>query len=176
LPSYRIAPALKAALINGVCYNVSKAENLMALFDDEEKLMNADDGQEPPEEDPVDREERQYLGLKIFLCTIPVIFLIWFFGGTMTLGLNAGICLGMNALAVLSCWELRRCWWFWCVIAFMLALNEPLVVKIQWPNHWVPGVELLPIGFADFLATVAVVRFVQKFIFRYVPPEPEEDD
>jgi hypothetical protein len=44
----------------------------MALFDDEEKLMAANDGQgqETEEEDPVDPEERKYLGLKIAACTV----------------------------------------------------------------------------------------------------------
>ena len=73
----------------------------MALFDDEEKLMAADDGlgQGTEEQDPTDREERKYLGLKIFACTLPLVFLCWSFGA-FDMGLNAGICLGMNILAV----------------------------------------------------------------------------
>jgi hypothetical protein len=55
----------------------------------------------------------------------------------------------------------------------MLALNVPLITRIHWPR-WVPGVELLPIGLADMLVTVGVVRFVQRFIVGY--ELPNEDD
>jgi hypothetical protein len=81
----------------------------MARFEDEEKLMTADDGlgQGTEEQDPADREERKYLGLKIFACTLPLVFLLWSFGA-FDIGLNAGICLGMNILAVGMCWDLRR--------------------------------------------------------------------
>lgn len=144
----------------------------MALFDDQEKLMAADDGQGT--EDRVQEKEgaMKYLGLIIFACTLPVVFLVWTFG-TFSMGLNAGICLGMNTLAVGNCWDLRRRWWFWCVIVFMLALNVPLIVAIQWPHRWVSRIELLPIGLADFGITVGAVRFVQKFIVRS-PPSDEE--
>jgi hypothetical protein len=145
----------------------------MALFDDQEKLMAADDGQEAEEQAPEKGGALNYLGLIIFACTLPVALFVWYFG-TRDMGLNAGICLGMNTLAVGSCWDLRRHWWFWCVIIFMLALNVPLVVMIHWPHRWVPRIELLPIGLADMGITVGVVRFVEKFIVRYTPPSEEE--
>jgi hypothetical protein len=54
-----------------------------------------------------------------------------------------------------------------------LALNVPLIIAIHWPHRWVPRIELLPIGLADMAATIGVVRFVEKFIVRYHPPEDE---
>jgi hypothetical protein len=101
-----------------------------------------------------------------------VVFLFWTFGA-FDMGLNAGICLSMNTLAVGNCWDLRKQWWFWCVIALMLALNAPLVVAIHWPHRWVSRVELLPIGLADMAITVGAVRFVQRFIVRYDPRDEE---
>jgi len=41
-------------------------------------------------------------------------------------------------------------------------------------QHMVSKFTLLPIGLADLLVTVGVVRFVQKFIVKYVPPDEEE--
>jgi len=148
----------------------------MALFDDEEKLMAAHDGQQQDAEEdhPVDREESQYLGLKIAVCTLPVAFLFGAFG-KFDMGLNAAICLSMNTIAVGICWDLRSRWWFWCVIVFMLALNAPLVVMIHWPDRWVSRTELLPVGLVDMLITVGVVRFVQHFIVRHKPPQEEEE-
>jgi hypothetical protein len=145
---------------------------MMALFDDQEKLMAADDGQETGEQVLEKEGAWKYLGLIIFACTLPAVFLVWAVG-TRDMGLNAGICLGMNTMAVGNCWDLRRRWWFWCVIIFMLALNVPLIIVIHWPHRWVPRIELLPIGLADMAATIGVVRFVEKFIVRYHPPEDE---
>lgn len=135
----------------------------MALFDD----------LETEEQIPEKQGAWKYLGLIIIACTLPVVFFIWAIG-TFDMGLNAGICLGMNTFAVGMCWDLRRCWWFWGVILFMLALNAPLVVMIHWPHGGIRPIALLPIGLADVMATVGVVRFVQKFIVRYDPPDEED--
>jgi hypothetical protein len=145
---------------------------LMALFDDQEKLMAADDGQAVEDRPPEVEGGGKYIGLVVVACTLPVVFLFWTFG-TLDMGLNAGFCLGSNIWAVLACWDLRRQWWFWCVVTLMLALNIPLIVMIHWPHRWVPRVALIPIGLADMLITIGVVRFVQKFIVRSRPPSDE---
>ncbi len=145
----------------------------MALFDDQEKLMAADDGKETEEQVPEKEGPWKYLGLIIFACTLPAVFLFWSFGA-FDMGLNVGVCLGMNTLAVGNCWDLRRHWWFWCVIILMLALNVPLIVMIHWPHRWVPRIELLPIGLADFAITVGVVRFVEKFIVKSPPSDEKQ--
>jgi len=147
----------------------------MALFDDEEKLMAAHDNQEQEAEgqDPIDREQEQYLGLIFAACTVSVVLLFWAFGA-VDIGVSAAVCICANIFAVRQCWDLRGQWWFWCLIVFMLALNVPLVVRFPWPHRWISRVELLPIGLADMLLTVGVVRFVQKFILRYNPPPEGE--
>jgi hypothetical protein len=145
----------------------------MALFDDQEKLMSANDGQNAGGQAPEDKEDGKYLGLIIGACTLPVVFLVGAFG-TINMGLTAGFCLGMNIFAAGACWDLRRRWWFWCVMIFMLALHVPLVAMFPWPHRRIPGIELLPIGLADMAITIGVVRFVQKFIVRRTPPSDED--
>jgi hypothetical protein len=140
-----------------------EGELLMPLFDD----------LETEEQIPEKEGAWKYLGLIIFACTLPVVFLVWVFG-TRDMGLNAGICLGMNTFAVGLCWDLRKHWWFWCLVIFMLALNAPLVAMIHWPRGWVPPIVLLPLGLADMMATVGVVRLVEKFIVKSSPTDGEE--
>jgi hypothetical protein len=68
---------------------------------------------------------------------------------------------------------LRRRWWFWAVVVLVLALHVPVILMIKWPDRWVSRFALLPIGLADMLVTVGVVRFVQKFIVKSPPPDEE---
>ena len=133
----------------------------MALFDEEKS-----EEQEPEEE----QGGGKYLGLLIFLLILPVLLFFTHIGKT-DLGLSVGVCLGMNVLAVGICWDLRRRLWFWVVVALVLALHVPLFLMIQWPERWVSRFSLLPIGLADMLITIGVVRFVQKFIMKSPPDE-----
>jgi hypothetical protein len=136
----------------------------MALFDEQ----NAE------ERETEERKSGKYLALNIFACTLPVL-LFFDYIGKSDLGLSIGICLSVNVVAVGMCWDLRKRWWFWAVIVLVLVLHVPMVLLIQWPpNIWVSKFTLLPIGLADLLVTVGVVRFVQKVIVKYVPPDEEE--
>jgi hypothetical protein len=112
---------------------------------------------------PEEQGTWKYLGLIIFAITLPV-SLFFSHIGKGDFGDSVGICLGMNIFAILMCWDLRRRFWFWVVIALVLALHIPVILMIHWPNEWVSKFTLLPIGLADLLITVGVVRFVQKFI------------
>jgi hypothetical protein len=134
----------------------------MALFDEQESTKQ--EAEEP--------DGGKKLGLLIFLCTLPVLLFFTHIGKT-DLGLSIGMCLGMNTLAVGICWDLRRHLWFWAVVGVVLLLHVPLILMIQWPQEWVPRMALLPIGLADMLITVGVVRFVQKFIVISPPPDEE---
>lgn len=134
----------------------------MALFDE----------QKTEEQEPEEQEGGKYIGLIIFLLILPVLLFFTHIGKT-DLGLTVGICLGMNVLAVGICWDLRRRLWFWGVVGFVLALHVPLFLVIQWPERWVSRIALLPIGIADLLVTVGVVRFVEKFIVKSPPPDEE---
>jgi hypothetical protein len=135
----------------------------MALFDE----------QKEDEQDSEEQGSGKYLGLIIGVGLLPVLM---FFDhiGRSDMGMSAFVCLGANILAVGICWELRKRLWFWGVIALVLALHVPLVLMIQWPDRWVSRFTLLPIGIADLLITVGVVRFVETFIVKSSPPDEEE--
>lgn len=134
----------------------------MALFDQEEL-----EGQEPPEQDG-----GKSLGYLIVLFMLPVMIFFTHLGKT-ELGVSIALCLAMNFLAVGICWDLRRRWWFWAVVVLVLALHVPVILMIKWPDWWVSRFALLPIGLADMLVTVGVVRFVEKFIVKSPPPDEE---
>ena len=125
------------------------------------------------EQDSEEQNHTSYLGVIIFLMTLPVLLFFTYIGKT-DLGLNVGICLGMNIFAIGLCWDLRKHFWFWATIVLVLLLHVPLFLMIKWPHVWVSKFSLLPIGIADLLITVGIVRFVEKYIVKYVPPDDEE--
>src|SRR5579859_4008355 len=86
-----------------------------------------------------------YTSVIILAILSPVFFFFRHIGKT-DIGLNVMIGLGMCMLAIRVRWDLRTRLWFWCVIAFLLALHVPLFLMIQWPHRWVSGQALLPIG------------------------------
>lgn len=132
--------------------------------------MNLFDEQKAEEQEPEEQGGGKYLGVIIFFAMLPLLLFFTHIGKT-DLGLSLGICLGMNVLAVGICWDLRRRLWFWGVVALVLALHLPLFLMVQWPERWVSRFTLLPIGIADLLVTVGVVRFVEKFIVKSPPPD-----
>lgn len=87
------------------------------------------------------------------------------------MGLNVGICLAVNILVIRFRWGLRRHFWFWATMVSVVAAELCLVYRIKWPQHWVPGVSLLPIGLAGLLIAFGAIGFVEKFIVR----EPEDE-
>lgn len=113
-----------------------------------------------------------YAGVIIFVCTLPVL-LFFTHIGKADMGLNVGICLGIMVFAVGICWNLRKYFWFWMIIVLLLALHIPLILTIHWPRVWVPRIALLPIGLADLLINIGIIRFVEKFIVKAVPPSDE---
>jgi hypothetical protein len=134
----------------------------MALFDQEES----------EEQESEAAESGNSIAYLIVLATLPVMIFFTLIGKT-DLGVSAAFCLFMNILAVGMCWDLRRRWWFWAVVVLVLALHVPVILMIKWPHWWVSRFALLPIGLADMLVTVGVVRFVQKFIVKSPPPDEE---
>jgi hypothetical protein len=135
--------------------------------------MTLFDEQKTEEQEPQDQGAGKYLGVIIFVITLPVLIFFTHIGKS-DLGIDIGICIAMNIFAILICSDLIGCWWFWVTDILVLAVHVPLVLMIQWPNVWISKFTLLPIGIADLLITVGIVRFVQKFIVRYVPPDEEE--
>ena len=128
--------------------------------------------EELEENEPKEQNPTNYTGLIIFVCTLPVLLFFTHIGRT-EMGLNVGICLGMMVLAVGMCWDLRKHFWFWIIIILLLALHVPLILMIQGPHRWVPAVELLPIGLADLLIDIGVIKFVARSIVR-IPTSDDE--
>lgn len=109
----------------------------------------------------------------IFLAIVlPVYFLIRHVAGPDR-AYTASLCLFTNMVVIGICWNLRKRLWFWGVMLVVIALHLPLVLMVQWPHYWIPGIALLPIGLVDVLICVKVIRFVEKFIVK--SPAPDEE-
>lgn len=104
-----------------------------------------------------------YIGLIVFILALP---LFMFFGhiGKENLGYNVGFCLAIAIFVAMICWDLRFKVWFWTIIIVLFALHIPLMMKIRWPESWVPWVALLPIGLADCFIYFGVIKLVEKVI------------
>ena len=137
-----------------------------------EELMSLFDGQNSDADEPEERKPTDYTGVIIFAITLPVLIFFTHLGKT-DMGLNVGICLGVNMFAIKLRWDLRKYFWFWGVIALLLAIELPLVLKIQWPHEWVSKMTLLPIGLGGLLIAIGAIRLVEKFIVRLPPPDEE---
>jgi hypothetical protein len=131
------------------------------------------DDLETEEKDPERQKSTDWTGVIIGAALLPLLFYFRHIGKT-DLGLNLCICLGMNLIVIRLRWNLRKHIWFWGVMALVLAIEIPLVINIQWPQEWVPGVALLPIGLAGALIALGAIGFVQKFIVKDVPRDEEE--
>jgi hypothetical protein len=123
------------------------------------------------EEKPQQQQETDWSGTIIGSALFPVLFIFDHFG-KFEMGLNVSICVAMNILVIRFRWNLRKHFWFWATMVLLTAAELPLIYKIRWPHHWVPGVSLLPVGLAAVLIAFAVVRFVQTFVVR----DPSLDD
>lgn len=113
-----------------------------------------------------------YSGFIIGAILSPVLLLFIYFGkGEM----GRAACIGLAGilLAIKIRWDLRNRFWFWGIIAVLLALHIPLLLLIRWPSGWVPAIAALPFALADFLIVLGAVRFVEKFILKTVPPDGE---
>ncbi len=134
------------------------------MFDE---LKTKTEDQEPEEQRTTD-----YSGLIIFACILPVLLFFTHIGKT-DIGLSIGICLFVNGVAAKIRWDLRRCFWFWVVIVLALAVEMPLILMIPWKHITINRITLLPIGVAALVITLGAVKFVEKFIVKYTPPDEE---
>jgi hypothetical protein len=145
---------------------LSGGEKLMALFDDlnaqeQEISKQGTEGQKQSQKDRVNGG----LPLAFVAILVPVYVIASYFWGD-NVGLTCTICLGTNVVAIGICWDLSKHLWFWGVMFVVLALHVPLILMVHWPDYWIPGIALLPIGLVDVLIIVKVVRFVEKFIVK----------
>ena len=123
-------------------------------------------------DDPEEPKPTDYTSTIILAILLPVL-LFFSYIGKFDMGMNVAIVLGMWLLAIKIRWDLRTRVWFWGVVLFVLALHVPLFFLIRWPDGWVPGVALLPIGLADLAIILGAVKFVETFIVKSPPPDEE---
>jgi hypothetical protein len=123
-------------------------------------------------EEPKEKKPTDYSGLIIGLAVLPVMLIFYWFDKD-DLALSVAMVLGSILLAIRVRWDLRKRIWFWGIIVLVSLLHIPLVLRIQWPSGWIPGVALMPIGLADCLIILGIVRFVEKYIVRTAPPNEE---
>ena len=128
---------------------------------------------EEPEEKQTEEKSPDYSGVIIFLALLP---LLLFFDhiGKADVGLNLTVCVGVNLIAIRLRWKLRKHLWFWGAMAMLLAIEVPVVLKIQWPRGWVPGIALVPIGLVGIFIAFGVVGFVERFIMKTSPSDEEQ--
>lgn len=130
-----------------------------------EKLMGIFDAKESGATESEEAKGTDYTAVIILAIVAPVFFYFRHLGREDA-GFNAAVCLGMCLVAVRIRWDLRNRLWFWGVVAFVLALQVPLIFVIQWPHVWIPGLALLPVGLADVAITLGAVRLVEKVILK----------
>lgn len=106
-------------------------------------------------------ESTDWSGTIAGLLLIPV-FLIFRYAGRTDIGLNLCVCLLGVFAGIKVCWKLRSHFWFWGVILLVLSLNIPLILIIEWPRRWVPGVALLPVALAEFALTIGALRLAER--------------
>lgn len=88
----------------------------------------------------------------------------------MDMGLTVFIVLGMTVFAIKLNWKLRRCVWFWAIIAFVFLLHIPLVFIVRWPQGSTPTiVYAMPMAIADFLLIMRSVRLGERFFSKGKP-------
>jgi len=124
----------------------------------------------PKEKEPVD-----YTGL-IFAAILAPVFLLFIYLGKPDMGLAVFIVLGMMMFAVKIRWNLRKHFWFWAVIGFILALHVPLVLMVRWPQGSAPTLfYTMPLGIADFLIISGAVRLAERLFCKGSSPADEQD-
>lgn len=105
------------------------------------------------------RKPTDYSGLIIGLVSIPVYFLVSHFGDANQ-GLNAFVCFAVALLVIRIYWNFRTKIWFWLVIVVLLFLHIPLILKLELSHQGISRITLLPIGVADLLIYVGVIKLI----------------
>jgi hypothetical protein len=119
-----------------------------------------------------ERMRNDYNGVLIGAILLPVL-LLFIYLGKVEMGRAVFLGLGAILFAVRIRWDLRRHFWFWAVIALVLALHIPLFFIARWPHGWFPWIVWLPIPAADCFIILGILRFVEKFIMRVRDPQAE---
>jgi hypothetical protein len=84
------------------------------------------------------------------------------------------ICIAANAAVVVTSKKSRGSLWFWCVIAFIVALHVPIILFVPWPDTQVNRFSIMLIACADCAIISGIIRFIEHFIVK--EPSSEEDE
>ena len=113
---------------------------------------------------PKEKESVDYTGLKIGVVLLPMFFVITFLSNA-EMALGAVIVLGVIIFAIKLRLHLRKHFWFWSVIVFILALHVPLILRFRVPQGNTPTLfYTMPIGIADFLIISGVLGLAEKLL------------
>ena len=131
-------------------------------------------------EEPEEKKPTDYTGLKIATALAPV-FLLFVYLGKVDMGLAVFIVLGMAIFAIKIRWNLRKHFWFWATISFVLALHVYLLFFVRLPQGWLAGlgklhaIGLLPIGVAELLLILGAVELAEKLFSNNSSSDLEEE-
>jgi hypothetical protein len=103
------------------------------------------------------------------------VFLLFVVLDKADMGLAACIVLGMAMIAIRLRWRLRKHFWFWAIISFILVLQVPLLSIVRWPQGKAPTlVYTMPVGIAEFLLIMGAIGLAEKLFSKGSPPDGEE--
>jgi hypothetical protein len=104
------------------------------------------DYESPKEKEPVDPTD---LIIGVILGAVLLLFILL---GKVDIGLTVCVILAAAIFAIKLHWDLRKHFWFWAIIAIILALHVPLVFMVRWPQgNMSIRVYVLPVAVVDFV-------------------------
>jgi hypothetical protein len=116
-----------------------------------------------------------YTGLKIGAILLPLL-LLFIYLGKADMGLAVFIVLGVSIVAIKIRWNLRKHFWFWTIIAIILALHIPLVFVVRWPQGSEPTLfYTLPFGLVDFLIISGALRLAERLFSKDSSSKDQKD-
>ncbi len=121
-------------------------------------------------EEVKEKKKVDYTGLILAAILAPVLILFIHFGKG-ELGRAVCIDLGSILFAMKIRWDLKNRFWYWGIVAILLALHVPLLPFVHWPGGWVPAIVSLPFAVVDCLIVLGSLRFVEKYIVKSPPPQ-----
>jgi hypothetical protein len=73
-------------------------------------------------------------------------------------------------------WRLRKHFWFWAIILFILLLHIPLFSIVRWPQGNIPTIAYtMPLGIADFLLIMGAIGLAERVFSKASSSKDEEE-
>lgn len=66
------------------------------------------------------------------------------------------------AFTIRGRWELRRHYWFWATIGFLMLLHVTLILVLPWQSGWVPASVTMFASIVDFGIMLGIIGLVEK--------------